>query len=303
MKITILFLLLLFFSQANTTLAQDKPAYVLYNKDGETTTYSAMLQKATQASVVLFGEIHNNPISHWLQLEITQDIFKSLKNKPQTLVMGAEMFESDNQLLLDEYLKGYVDERNFKTEAKLWRNYDTDYRPLVEFAKSQSLPFIATNIPRRYASIVNHEGFEGLHKLSPEALTFIAPLPIKYDATLPGYSKMLEMAHQMPGHQTAENFPKAQAIKDATMAHFINKNLSPNQIFIHFHGAFHSDYFDGIFWYLKQYDKTLDILYDKTLDILTISTVEQEDISSLEDEHIGKADFIICVPTTMTKTY
>ena len=51
--------------------------------------------------MVLFGELHNNPISHWLQLELTEDLHAA---RGADLVLGAEMFEADNQLLLRLHL-------------------------------------------------------------------------------------------------------------------------------------------------------------------------------------------------------
>jgi hypothetical protein len=78
--------------------------------------------------------------------------------------------------------------------------------------------------------------------------SWIAPLPIPYDSTLPGYVKMIEM---MGGHGGA-NMPKAQASKDATMAHFSLKAWKPGKLLIHYNGAYHSDYYEGIMWYLKR---------------------------------------------------
>jgi hypothetical protein len=66
---------------------------------------------------------------------------------------------------------------------------------------------------------------------------------------------------------------------------------------LHFNGAFHSDYHQGILWYIQQ--TTLG----KKKKFLTISTVTQNDISKLEKENLKKADFIICVPETMTRTH
>ena len=158
-----------------------KPAYVLYNKDGKPVKYEKMLKQMENADIVLFGELHDNPISHWLQLELTKDLY--LRNG-KSLVLGAEMFESDNQVIMDEYLSGKISQRNFEDEIKLWPNYKTDYKPLVEFAKDSGLYFVATNVPRRYAALVNKQGFEGLEDLPNEAKTFLPPLPPAYDSTL-----------------------------------------------------------------------------------------------------------------------
>lgn len=268
------------------TWAQQKPAYVLYNAKGKKIAYGKMIRSLQNKDIVLFGEYHNNPIAHWLELEVTI----SLK-QVRDMVMGAEMFEQDNQQALDLYLQGKISAKGLDSMARLWKNYPTDYSPLVNFAKENQLSFAADNIPRRYASLVAKGGFEALDTLSPREKSWIAPLPIAYDPELPGYKKMLEM---MGGHSGA-NLPKAQAIKDATMAHFILQYFKPGSLFIHFNGSYHSDNHEGISWYLKQKQPGLKIA--------TITTVSQKEIGSLDAENKGKADFIICVDERMTNTY
>ena len=245
-----------------------------------------MLKKVKDTDVLLFGEHHNNSMIHWLQLQVTKDL-----QKQRELILGAEMFEADNQKALNDYLAGTIDQKALDTVARLWKNHKTDYKPLVDFAKENKLAFVAANVPRRNARIVFRKGFEGLESLSVEEKSWIAPLPFPYDKDLPGYVKMLEM---MGGHG-GDNMPKAQAIKDATMGYFITKNYKPNHLFIHYNGSYHSDNFEGINWYINKYNKDLKIK--------TITTVEQDDLSKLTEEEKGKADFIIVVPTDMTKTY
>jgi uncharacterized iron-regulated protein len=236
--------------------------------------------------VVLFGEFHNNPISHWLQLEVTSDL-----HQRRQLVMGAEMFEQDNQQALDQYLAGNLTPKGLDSNARLWPNYKTDYAPLVNFAKQHQIPFAATNIPRRYASLVARGGFAALDTLTPLQKSWMAPLPIAYDSTLPGYKNMLTM---MQGHGSP-NLLRAQAIKDATMAYFILKYYQPGRLFIHYNGAYHSQDYEGIVWYLKK--QRPDLAY------ATITTVSQKDIRRLQAENKRKADFIICVDEDMTATY
>jgi len=84
------------------------------------------------------------------------------------------------------------------------------------------------------------------------------------------------------------NLPKAQAVKDAIMSYFILKNFKPGDLFLHFYGAYHSDNYESIIWYLKQ-----DNPY---LNITTISAVEQANVDKLNEESFGLADFIICIP-------
>jgi uncharacterized iron-regulated protein len=198
-------------------------------------------------------------------------------------------------MLVDEYLAGTIKQRNFEDEVKLWKNYETDYKPLLEFAKDSGLKFVACNVPRRYASLVHKKGFEGLEELSPDAKKLLPPLPIEYDPELPGYKAMMEMMGGMGSGHANPNLPKAQAIKDATMAWFIMQNFESGNLFIHFNGTYHSNDFEGISWYLKQINPEIKIL--------TISSVEQENVDSLEEENVGEANYTICIPATMTKTY
>ncbi len=266
----------------------DKFAFKIYNANGKESNYEQLLKAAQNADIILFGEEHDNPICHWLQLELTQDLFEIKKDK---LILGAEMFEADDQIALTEYINGKHSDKTFKEEVKLWQNFKTDYKPLLDFAKNNHLEFIAANIPRRYANLVYNKGIEKLDSLDPEAKKWICPLPMKYDADLKCYKEIYEAA----GGHGGQNLPKSQAIKDATMAFFILKNWTKEKIFIHFNGTYHSNYHQGIEWYLKQENPKLKII--------TIAATSQLAIDTLALSTINLADFIICTPESMTKTY
>lgn len=266
--------------------AQDKKAYQIFDKNGKKTSYEKLLKAGEKADVVLFGEYHDNSVVHWLQLEFTKDLAQK-----KDLVLGAEMLEADNQKQLDQYLKGEINQKQLDSSARLWKNYKTDYKPLVDFAKEKKFSFIATNVPRRYASLVFKKDLVALDSLSAQEKSWIAPLPIEFDINLPGYKSMMGMQ----GGHAGEKMPKAQAIKDATMAYFINKNRKENSIFVHYNGTYHSDNYEGINWYLRKLDAGIKIV--------TIATVEQKDISKLEAEHYNKADFILVIDEDVTKTY
>ena len=274
----------------------DKPAYRLFNAKGKIASYEDLLNEAKKADIVFFGEMHDNPICHWLQLQLTKDLYNYKKDK---LVLGAEMFEADNQLLLKEYMNKMIRKKDFEAEAKLWKNYATDYAPVVDFARENGIKFVATNIPRRFAAIVNLKGFEGLDSINAVERGMIAPLPIKFNPELDCYKKMKEqMGGDAGGAHNSDNIVKAQAIKDATMAHFILKNGMEGMTFLHFNGSYHSDNYQGIVWYVREYNKKNEF----DLKILTISSVEQKSIDELDEKNIGLGDFIISIPDDMTKT-
>lgn len=274
-----------------TPVFSQKQAYELYNQRGRAIRYERMLNDCKRANVILFGEQHNNAIAHWLQFELTKDLYGLLGDD---LVLGAEMFEADGQLILDEYFSGLITQKKFEDEMRLWNNYKTDYKPLIEFAKEQDLLFVATNIPRRYASLVFNLGLDSLQSLSDEAKRYMMPLPLEYDTSLTAYSSLMAQ-NPMGMHGNPENFRDAQAVKDATMAWFILNNFGRGETFLHFNGSYHSDNFESINYFLKR--SVTD------LEIVTITTVSQEDVSKLDPEHEDKANYIIAVPEAMTKTY
>ena len=252
---------------AIVTLGQDKPAYKIFSKEGKPVDYAKMIKELSKSEIILFGELHDNSIDHWLELQVTKDIYAINNN----LTIGMEMFESDNQLVLDEYLNGTIEEKHLMSEAKVWDNYKNDYKPLIEFAKEKKIKAIASNVPRRYANLVFRKGLEALTALPEDGKKCIAPLPIEVDLDLPGYKNMMAMASHGQG-MNGENMAKSQAVKDATMAYFILKNR--NGIFIHYNGSSHSQNFEGISYYLKKGDSKVKIA--------TIHTVEQDSIDKLE---------------------
>ena len=279
------FFLFLFLTLSFSSFSQEKKAFVLFDKKGKITTYKRLLKASAKADIVLFGEYHNNPIAHWLQLELIKDL-----DPKRSLILGAEMFERDNQKELNSYLQGTINQKALDSLARLWNNYKTDYKPLVDFALKKKIPFIATNIPRKYASLVYKKGLQVLDTLPINEKQWIVSLPMKYDGTLSQYQKMRKMMAHM-----GENLPIAQAIKDATMAETILRDRREGSLFVHFNGSYHSDFYQGIYWYLQQENPHLQIL--------TITTLTQSDLKKLNKEAYGQADFILVVDEDMTTTF
>lgn len=275
---------------ALVSYAQPKPAYSIFTADGKQTDYGKMLKTLQDADIIFIGETHNCPVAHWMEYEITSDI---IQKSPKGLTLGAEMFETDNQLLVDEYTRGLISSDKFEAEAKLWDNYWTDYSQLLYLAREHGLKFVATNVPRRYASFVKDNGLEALGNLPDAAKSLMAPLPIAFDAQAQD-AAMFGFMQMMGGKGSANShFAEAQAIKDATMAWFISRNF--DRKFIHYNGNFHSDNRGGIIPYLEQY------LPGKK--IATVCSVRQDNINSLDKENRSRADFIIVAPTDFPMSY
>ena len=276
------------------TVVGDRPAYRLFTATGSPADYDAMLTELAQADVVLFGEQHNDALAHWLELQVAKDLARL---KPGKLVLGLEMFERDVQPLVVQYVAGTLADTALERQARPWPNYATDYRPLLQFARENHVAVIGTNAPRPFARVVAQRSLTALDKLPAADRALLAPLPLKVDYDLPGYKNMAAMfggSGQAHGGG-AQNIIQAQALKDATMAHFIAASRQPGQTLLHFNGSYHSDHHDGIMAWLRQSAPKLSVK--------TISVVSQEQLQTLAKEQVNVADFVVVVPADASKTY
>lgn len=146
--------------------------FTVWRGDGTRSTFSEMLSAAAEHDIVLLGEEHHDAVTHKLQ----EILFARLAAcRPVTLSL--EMFETDVQHVVDEYLGGLARERDLLNDARPWGNYNTGYRPLVELAKAAGLPVVAANAPRRYVSAVGREGADVLTRGQPWSTRLRADLP------------------------------------------------------------------------------------------------------------------------------
>ena len=276
-----------------TTYAQKTPEiYRIFDAQGKEVSYEKMIKTVSATDVVFFGEIHNCVISHWMELKVLEALTENNKK----LKVGMEMLEADNQLIIEEYTSSLISSDRFEEECRLWPNHSTDYEPLVYYAKRHHLPLIATNVPRRYASVVKEKGLAFLDSLSAEAKRYLPKLPIKYVENKNAQEGFALMGLLGKAKETKPQLmAQAQAIKDATMGWFIAQNLKKGEQMIHFNGTYHSDARNGIIPYLLEYRP-------KTT-ISTIRAVRQKEIDKIEKDYLGLADFYICITEDMNVSY
>ncbi len=283
------FIFIFIFLSFGEAYAQQEIFQIYDTKTESIVSIPQLLKGSTDSDVIFFGELHNSSLIHWLQLQLLKQLFEQKKS----IVLAGEFFEVDDQLNIDEWMAGFLTDKNFESEAKLWNNYLTDYKPLLTFAKSNNIPFTATNVPRKYASLVSRKGLAELEKLGKESLKYLPSLPLIVDKNLPSYIKMGEMTHS--ASMNIDFMIEAQALKDATMAESIFQALKKNQTVYHINGSYHSDQKEGIVWFLKQKSTNLKII--------TISTLEQDLPITWNEGIKNLADFIVVLPKDSPKSY
>jgi len=231
--------------------------YKIFNtKTQKSASLDDIVHDLNKADVLFFGEEHNDSTGHQLEYILLK---KLAERYPGKTALSMEMFETDCQTVLNEYLAGLIRDKNFETDARVWPNYD-DYRQLVEFAKENKLPIIAANAPARYTNMVNRLGLNSLQQLDPAGKSYLPPLPIdtatgpyleKFDQIMGGHSAM-------PGMQMYQ----AQNLWDATMGWSIAKFIKTHHDYkvLQINGGFHSEEKLGAAAQLFHYDPKARII-------------------------------------------
>ncbi|NHA07266.1 ChaN family lipoprotein [Mucilaginibacter sp. HC2] len=245
-------LILLLIALPSIVLGQDvSPAhYKIYSTaEQKMVAINDIIDQTGKIDVLFFGEEHNDSTAHSLEFAL----FKGLTEKyPAHAALSLEMFQTDCQLVLDEYLHDLIREKNLLTDARAWPNYK-DYRPLIELAKLQHLLVVAANAPSRYTNMVTRNGLGSLQQLSTQAKGYLAPLPIDTAAGA-YYNKFVKI---MGGHEAMAGMQiyQSQNLWDATMAWSIAQFLKTHNGFkvLQLNGGFHSEEKLGAVAQLKKY--------------------------------------------------
>lgn len=241
------------------------------------------------SDVILFGEFHDDPITHVAQLEL----FRRVVRERAGGVLGMEMFERDVQPVLEGYTRGEITEEEFLASARPWSNYRIAYRPLVASARRDGWDVLATNLPQELATRIAREGLEGLERepaqsrmraaaelICPEDeywLRFLDAMDVEADSAM-------QAAHSAEGAMMWRMY-EAQCARDETMAEAIVPHLGRALVF-HLNGAFHSDYRLGIV------PRLLRRAPDAS--IVVISAIPVADLRSPPvEEHLDRADYIV----------
>ncbi|MDB5032259.1 MAG: hypothetical protein JWP71_2980 [Mucilaginibacter sp.] len=216
-----------------------------------------IVNNMNKADVLFFGEEHNDSIGHVVEYTL----FKKLSEKyPGKTALSMEMFETDCQSVLNEYLEGFIREKDLITSGRAWPTYKNNYRPMIELAKANGIPVIAANSPVRYTHIVTDGGLKNLQQLDKAALANLPPLPID-TATGYYYEKFLKI---MGGHSAMGGMQiyQSQNLWDATMGWSVAKFFKGHRRYkiMQVNGGFHSEEKLGAVAQLKKYASKARIL-------------------------------------------
>jgi uncharacterized iron-regulated protein len=301
--LAILFFPLMTFAQDKLSESNYRVFSVARNKE---VTLKEIVKDMRDRDVLLFGEEHNDSVTHYLE----RTVLELLHAKYTDVALSMEMFDRDVQPVMDEYLHGFIREKHFLKDAKVWSNYK-DYRPMVEFAKENGMDVICANAPTRYTNLAGRKGQGALVSLPEESKEFFAPLP--YDtATGAYYAKLTGLPQHAAGalNDTAKakaapmmnmggfNLVQAQSLWDATMAYSISKYLKKHKgkKVMQVNGKFHSDEGFAIATQLGYYSPKAEQLI--------VSTSSDEAFPNIKwDDYKKYGDFIIITDPKVPRSY
>ncbi|MBW2266690.1 MAG: ChaN family lipoprotein, partial [Deltaproteobacteria bacterium] len=188
-------------------------------------TVDSIIPYLTASRIIYIGERHDRFAHHINQLQI----IKKMHNAGYKLAVGMEMFQKPFQQVVNDYLAGRIDEREFlqKTEYfSRWR-YDYNlYKPIIDYIKQQNLPLVALNIQGDISRKVAREGIYSLSEKEKKQL------PGSIDLSNERYRRNLNEV--FPLHKKQEElkdfsfFLQAQILWDEAMAEFAQQFLTGN---------------------------------------------------------------------------
>jgi uncharacterized iron-regulated protein len=266
--------------KTTATEVKPPPYRLIHGRTGREMTLAQLADELAERDVVFFGELHDNVAGHQVYAELA----KLLADRRPDFVLSMEMFERDVQGVVNDYLRGRIDEAAFLKNSRPWKDYARDYRPLVEMTRERNRDLIAGNLPRPVAGkVASKEG-----SMSPF-------LPRTTTAPLDRYWELF--AETMKGHPGAdgavERMYRAQCAKDDAMAEGIADYLACNPhrqpLVIHCNGNFHSDYGLGTAARLAQ---RAPLAQSAIVSMIAVSDVAKADVTNDRK----KAHYLLIVP-------
>ena len=207
--------------------------------DAQPVSFSQMIADEATSDVVFIGETHDNDAHHEMQL----DVIRSLWAKKNTIAIGLEMFQADNQKQLDDWVGGRISEQNFKPiYARNW-SYDWSlYRDIFIFARDNRIPMIALNIPKEIVFKVARQGFASLTIEEQKNL----PSGVTCDLNKPQTEFLKKTFQEVFKHEARGNiftyFCEAQAVRNNGMAMIIDSDQKkhPGRKLVALAGTWHA---------------------------------------------------------------
>lgn len=185
---------------------------------------SQTIEKAGDKRIVYIGEYHDRFSHHGVELQI----IKSLYRKNPKIAIGMEMFQRPFQGVLDDYIRGAIEERDFLKKSEYFSRWGFDYnlyKPILDYARAEKIPVVALNLR---SEIVDKVGREGIDALTDDEKKDIPPQTDFSDIDYRDRLEKIFAEHEDNSDKNFDFFYQAQVLWDETMAMSIDEYLQKN---------------------------------------------------------------------------
>jgi aminopeptidase N len=200
--------------------------------------------KVSEKRIVYVGESHTRYAHHNVQLQVIRDLYR----KDPRIAVGMEMFQRPFQKVVDDFISGTIDEREFLKKSEYFKRWSFDYnlyKPILDFARARKIPVVALNIRKEITDKVSKSGMDSLTADARK------DIPVQMDFSDDDYRHRLRQVfdqHQEMGERNFDFFYQAQLLWDETMAQSIDEYLqmNPDRRMVVIAGLGHLMYGSGI---------------------------------------------------------
>lgn len=216
---------------------------ILHTATGHYIDQQQLFSSLSRYPLVYIGELHDNPASHRLQLDILKAM---LARHPGQVTLGMEMFNYEQQEVLDQWVAGELNEKEFLRESRWFQNWGMDfelYRELLEFSREQLIPVIGLNVPKALGRKVSRTPLDQLDKQTSDLLPEM-DMSDRYQRLM---IEKIFGAHGAGGPML-ESFIRRQTLWDEAMASAVADYMldHPEQHMVIIAGGWHVRYGFGI---------------------------------------------------------
>jgi len=142
--------------------------------DGE--SFAELLSELEEKRAVFVGETHDRYDHHLNQLAI----IRGLHERGVDLAVGMEFFQAPFQPVLDQYVAGEIEEKEFLRKTEYYERWKYDYRlyrDILVYARNNGISLVALNAPSELVARVSKGGIAGLTAEERALLPIDLPSP------------------------------------------------------------------------------------------------------------------------------
>ena len=220
---------------------------------------TAFFTRLAQSSIVLLGEVHDNPLHHELRARLVKEIVKRREASGKNTTKVAAVFEhvtTDLQHEIDAAIssKDATDKERLdafftaaKWRARGWPDADS-FAPLIDVVLKAGLPVYAGDVDRKSVRAVAKPG--GDKRLPADAQRLKLDLPLAAEQQAASVAQ-IEASHCGILPKSAfEPMARAQRLRDATLADVTLRAAEEHGAAMLFTGNGHVREDRGVPWYL-----------------------------------------------------